>query len=184
MQCSQEKCSQEIVSFVRSLFTTRWGALGLCYVVVVYMTLPIMRLLSNGLIEMVGVQNFQIMINLTMAGVGCALFWIGLKLKKLRSVSIMVPLIIAIIATWSLDRPIERIHFIEYGTLSLMILTAVRRRTIWQLVLTFIFVVLVGIGDELIQWWLPNRVGDVRDVMLNAIGGALGIWFGKLLVWD
>ena len=31
----------------------------------------------------------------------------------------------------------------------------------------------VGWGDELVQGVLPNRVYDLRDVLLNAIAGAL-----------
>jgi hypothetical protein len=26
-------------------------------------------------------------------------------------------------------------------------------------------------GDELIQWLLPNRVGDMRDIYMNSLGG-------------
>lgn len=29
--------------------------------------------------------------------------------------------------------------------------------------------------DELSQWWLPTRVGDIRDVVFNTFGGAWGI---------
>ena len=44
-----------------------------------------------------------------------------------------------------------------------------------------LFVVAVGCVDELIQWWLPNRVGDWRDVGMNALAGTLGVAMGVSL---
>jgi len=34
---------------------------------------------------------------------------------------------------------------------------------------------LIGYGDEMIQWFLPNRVFDVRDILLNGIAGMVGL---------
>jgi hypothetical protein len=37
------------------------------------------------------------------------------------------------------------------------------------------FVFTVGVGDEIIQWILPNRVFDLRDIFFNWVGGIAGI---------
>jgi VanZ family protein len=36
-----------------------------------------------------------------------------------------------------------------------------------------VLVTLAGIGDELIQWIRPERVGDVRDVLINFVAALL-----------
>ncbi|MFY9270071.1 MAG: VanZ family protein [Candidatus Manganitrophaceae bacterium] len=82
----------------------------------------------------------------------------------------------------------ERVHLLEYGVLGY--LTA---RAIWRTLVTpgssgcermnllplsivaFGLVFLIGVGDELIQGQLPNRVFDLHDILLNAVGGAAGI---------
>lgn len=40
---------------------------------------------------------------------------------------------------------------------------------------SFLFILAIGILDELFQWWLPTRVGDLRDVFFNTLGGIWGI---------
>ena len=47
---------------------------------------------------------------------------------------------------------------------------------------SFVLVSIIGIGDETIQRFLPNRVGDIRDVFMNSFGGLLGI--GVMGVWN
>ena len=42
-------------------------------------------------------------------------------------------------------------------------------------VTSFALTVLVGFGDESIQWILPGRFFEVKDVWLNAISGGLGL---------
>jgi VanZ family protein len=39
----------------------------------------------------------------------------------------------------------------------------------------------IGILDELFQAVLPNRVGDIRDVVINSIGVAWGVLLAKSL---
>ena len=38
-----------------------------------------------------------------------------------------------------------------------------------------VLTVLVGVGDESIQWILPQRFFEVKDVVLNAVSGVLGL---------
>ncbi len=78
-----------------------------------------------------------------------------------------------------LERPIEQIHFLLYGALSGIVFWALSTEIVgWVLYpWTLIVVSLIGMGDELIQWWLPNRVADFHDVLFDALGGALGLAF-------
>jgi len=34
---------------------------------------------------------------------------------------------------------------------------------------------MIGMADETVQWMLPGRVGEFRDVLLNGLCGALGL---------
>ncbi len=42
----------------------------------------------------------------------------------------------------------------------------------------------VGLVDEIIQWFLHNRYGDIRDVVMNSLGGMSGLWLGQFLYWE
>lgn len=75
----------------------------------------------------------------------------------------------------SLDVPEERLHFLEYGILGCLVLKAMEGGWRLPFLSSFVFVSIVGGGDEAIQWLLPNRVGDLRDVLMNSFGGVLGI---------
>jgi arylsulfatase A-like enzyme len=73
--------------------------------------------------------------------------------------------------------PAERLHLVEYGLVSYLLLRALSldlpapRAYIVALLLT----ALVGAGDELIQWVLPQRVFELKDVQLNIVSGGLGL---------
>ena len=84
----------------------------------------------------------------------------------------------------SLDVWVERIHFIEYAVLGILISRAVNVINLQGIIYTGFLVALIGAVDEIIQWFLPNRVGDMRDVFMNAVGGLSGLWLGQFLFWE
>ncbi|MEA2114970.1 MAG: VanZ family protein [Thermodesulfobacteriota bacterium] len=98
----------------------------------------------------------------------------------LRVVLIMALLLIALFMP---GLPEERLHFLTYGLLGWLICWSVEAmeenenslwsRTGW--LLPCLLVWLAGGIDELIQWWLPVRVFDVRDIIFNGVAGMLGI---------
>ena len=53
-----------------------------------------------------------------------------------------------------------------------------------MLLVSGLLIVSVGLVDEIIQWYLPNRYGDIRDVMMNSLGGISGLWLGQFLYWE
>ena len=77
--------------------------------------------------------------------------------------------------------PEERLHFLTYGLLGWLICWSVEAgesdslwaKTGW--LLPCLLVWLAGGIDELIQWWLPVRVFEVRDILINGVAGMLGI---------
>ena len=80
--------------------------------------------------------------------------------------------------SFSLPLPEERIHLVQFGLLGLLSCSSLRggrtnlRRWIWR---PFLFVFLVGVADEVLQWFLPDRVFDIRDILFNTLGGIWGI---------
>lgn len=78
--------------------------------------------------------------------------------------------------TFALDAsPEESVHFVEYGLLAILVFAALSKRspdlTIYPT--TFFIGASVGVVDEAIQWLVPKRVWDLRDIGLNALGVAL-----------
>jgi choline-sulfatase len=77
--------------------------------------------------------------------------------------------------------PGEKVHLMEYGLLGMLLCKALsyhlKDKTTY--LMATVLVSMIGMLDELIQWTLPNRVGDYRDAILNLVSGGLAI----LLVW-
>ena len=111
--------------------------------------------------------------------------WIYKKKYKLNQfILIISPLLLLTYLSLSLDVWVERIHFVEYAVLGLLISRAVNVRTLHGIIYTGCLVTLIGAVDEIIQWFLPNRVGDMRDVIMNSVGGLSGLWLGRFLFWE
>jgi len=79
--------------------------------------------------------------------------------------------------------PVEAVHFLEYGLLGFLLFWAlrfqVRDKGIY--LIAFLCGSLVGIFDEILQWMVPLRLWDIRDVGLNALSSGLvliGLWKG------
>ena len=73
---------------------------------------------------------------------------------------------------------VERFHFLEYGVMTWLFYRA------WHghgphdgslIVLPVLAGVIVGTADEALQWFVPVRVGEVRDVFLNLAAIASGL---------
>jgi hypothetical protein len=107
-----------------------------------------------------------------------------LKKSKTRSEKVdyrylIVSLIGYLIGVIYLKLPEERIHFVEYGILAFFLFRALRidLPLVPSFVWAFVIASLIGWGDEGIQYLLPNRYYDNRDVLLNSISALLGLFF-------
>jgi len=85
--------------------------------------------------------------------------------------------------------PEERTHLFEYGLVAVLIYQAlIERRRNGRMVpspavIAVIMTGLLGWLDEGIQWILPNRVYDLRDVGFNALAGLMAITASATLRW-
>jgi len=77
--------------------------------------------------------------------------------------------------------PTERSHLIEYGVVALFIHEALIERASHgrqvpiPALLAITATVLIGVFDESIQAFLPNRVFDLRDMLFNALAAVMAI---------
>jgi hypothetical protein len=75
------------------------------------------------------------------------------------------------------QQPIEVVHLMQYGVMSVLALRALRwwvpRRLAYAG--SAVFTVAASWGNELLQSVLPSRVYDLRDVALDGLAAALGL---------
>jgi hypothetical protein len=72
----------------------------------------------------------------------------------------------------------ERFHFIEYGLLAVLFYKAWRPSDDGAvIVMPLVCGVLVGTLEEWLQWFVPARVGEVKDILLNLFSVTAGVLF-------
>ena len=108
------------------------------------------------------------------------LFTIILLIRYLRQLAGQVPywnlawfLVLFLLVPLLLDRVEERLHFLTFGAFGALSLLLFSPRTAILLCLAF------SAGDEVLQYYLPDRVGDIRDVAMNSLASlaaALFVW--------
>ena len=153
------------------------------YVLFIYSTLYVMRDILNFLKITLG-KGFDALVYgifglLFFVGIGFLLrssqgaAWVHIKRATWYIVFFVIIGVIAI----HLKIPEERIHLVEYGILSFFVYRALRFDFSGFILFFLTFVTVSGFGffDEVIQGILPNRYFGWRDVLLNAIGGIMGI---------
>jgi hypothetical protein len=79
------------------------------------------------------------------------------------------------LAAGTLDIPEERFHLLQFGVLSWLATESLDGLLppVFRHGFALLFVMVAGVSDEIVQWLLPNRVGDFRDILLDWLGAAL-----------
>ncbi len=82
--------------------------------------------------------------------------------------------------------PAEKTHFLSYGLLAFLVYRAMKLHFEGPAVTmaTVCLVAVIGLGDEALQYLLPNRVFEWKDVLLNALSGLLATVPSALLTAD
>lgn len=124
-----------------------------------------------------------------MALVG-ALVGVGVLLRRARVglptmvIGAILALVYAILLV-RIERPEERLHLVQYGSVTALVFAAVRARFLPRRRLGMAFLVAAVLGsalgwlDEGVQYLLPDRVYELRDVLLNveaAVLAAVSSW--------
>ena len=104
--------------------------------------------------------------------------------KKVKDVYVYLTFFLILLACIALFKYIcvyssERFHLFMYGILSGVVFYAfefdIKTNRIY--IYTSLLVCALGVIDEVIQFLLPMRFFDIRDIFLNWISGGLGILF-------
>lgn len=95
----------------------------------------------------------------------------------------------AAVLLW-MDRAEERLHLVEYGMVAAFFYRALSERQkagakLWlsPAVASVLMTAVAGWIDEAIQYFVPSRVYDLRDVAFNALAGLLAVVAMTTLGW-
>lgn len=73
---------------------------------------------------------------------------------------------------------VERFHFVEYGLITFLFYRSWRPIGDASILVMPLFAgLVVGTLEEWLQWFIPGRIGDMRDVFLNAAAIVCGLLF-------
>jgi len=151
----------------------------LLFTVVIYATLPVAPVLWRSFARQVGDwAEVLVVAGLVLTGVGVSWF----ALRNLRSVGRkrvaalvgVAAAYVVILATVELT-PAEKLHFLYYGFLALLVYRALEIDLAGGslLIATVIVVTIIGFGDEVLQGIIPRRFFEWKDVALNGVSGLL-----------
>jgi len=152
--------------------------IALLYILFIYISLPVMPGLWGKFARYAG--NYADYVAAFILGL-IGLFIMFYLLSKQKDIRNFIWLLILssayAIGLSRIKLPIERIHFIEYGLLGLLIFRALRHNIRDKSLYLWSGMAVFGLGflDEGIQYILPNRVYETRDVIVNGIAGILGL---------
>jgi len=164
-----------------------WG-LALVYVAFVYSTIPalpqvwgVLREYTQDSIRYLGI--------LAVAAVGAALcvrVWHRVRRRRWTpyvAIALIGPVYVYLLRKYAVF-PAERLHLVEYGFMGWFLFTALRldMSTRSAYIASFLLTALIGAGDECIQWILPQRFFEMKDVQLNAVSGGLGLLVLRFVV--
>jgi hypothetical protein len=162
-----------------------WLWVFLC-ALAIFFTVPLARTIQNFVTTHAGRSFFGYSVLFAAAGTFFVLGYILYFRLKIRRYSnyVWLVMISAIYVYFTLKlwaNPEEAIHFIEYGILGFFLFRALRHHIDDNSIYlaAFLMGTLVGTFDEILQWIVPGRYFDLRDVGLNALSSALF----QILLW-
>lgn len=162
-----------------------WLWVFLC-ALAIFFTVPLARTIQNFVSEHIGRTFFGIAVLVAAGATFVGVFYLLYVRLKIRDVKnyIWLTLVSAAYVYFTIKlwkHPEEAVHFIEYGILGLLLFRAFRHHIDDKSIFLAAFLAgsLVGIFDEVLQWIVPDRYWDFRDVRLNALSSGLI----QILMW-
>lgn len=151
-----------------------WGAVA-AWTALIYAGIPLARTIQNFAAAHWGRQVF---VTVTVAAMATAT--LGTLLARRRAWRSALVLLaaggfLAYFAARRVRTPEEALHFIEYGVLGALLFRALAPRMPDPAVYLCAAVLgsWIGLGDEALQWAMPGRFWDFRDVGLNTLAVVL-----------
>jgi len=146
--------------------------------VIIFVTIPLARIIQRYFEQWFGAKAYFIAATIMavfLVIVVSAYIFRRRKRRITRRLSWLVLLLTA--SVWvmrnQLQSPAEAIHFFEYGILSFLLFRAwshhVRDRLIYPI--AALSLMIIACMDEYLQWLMPGRFWDFRDIRLNVMAG-------------
>ena len=104
------------------------------------------------------------------------------RVQRFGAVALAILIAATYAATNAGDNPesnvVELFHFLQYGLVAFLFYRAWRPAAdISVILLPLLAGLIVGTVEEWLQWFIPNRVGEMKDVLLNLVAIATGLLF-------
>jgi len=162
-------------------------AFTLGYILILYATLP----LTPDLIKWVkGTGAFQAFVFGPFAFSVTVLGYVGVKTETYKNRSFWVSLL-ALGLMFNLIfknviAPVELLHLMLYGIMCILLysLLSFRFSGATLYILSAFTTSLFGAIDEVIQYYLPNRVFDWNDIVFNILGGVMALVIVRFVFGD
>ncbi len=158
-----------------------WIAVA-AYTVFLYATLTIAYDIFMFYSNRIGPDSMLSYMNLAFVPVGVILLlFIIFSLPRVWGVYLSFTLICLGVAfsLQILTIPAKRFHFFQYAPLTVLVFDALRFtiRGRFLYIWTLALVALIGLGDETLQWILPNRFFGIADLVVNTAAGLFTLAF-------
>ena len=145
----------------------------------IMLSLPFGRAITNALRDSSALNLALISaLGAAIGGILLGLYFLHTK-RKIRQRKIrfiLVLLLSLILASLFLERPEERWHVYHYGILALFVWEIFAEKSKMPLVFCCLSLTMMGFLEEAAQFFIPERVFDWRDVLLNAGSGIWGVF--------
>jgi VanZ family protein len=153
---------------------------------------PFMGQLQSFLRRSLSTENYVLLFGVgVMAAVGLSIVFAFLRIRERRAARLGL-LLIALLSggayMWAVATPypevnaVERVHFVEYGFIAFLFYRAFKHHDdLSIIVLPLLAGFMVGTLDEWLQWFIPVRVGETHDVLLNLVSIGCGVLFALAL---
>jgi len=142
-----------------------------------------------GFLRVRGLLGVSFGLGLLMAAGAVAAQWIKTRRGR-REIWVALAVVSAYFMTWvRIETSEERTHLFEYGLVAVLVYQALleRVRNGRQVPAPYAVSVaataLLGLFDEGIQWLLPERFFDIRDVGFNALAALMAVAASLALSW-
>lgn len=158
----------------------RDALVALAWTLTIYLAIPYARTIQQWVYERAGRQAFSVLVY------GIVLAAVAMLVAMVRRDAVRLPRagwpwLLGVAAAYAVGThalrhsPEEALHLVEYGVLSWLLFRALRHRlhdpAIY--VVAALLCALLGTVDELIQWAVPRRFWDFRDLAINTSAGVL-----------
>ncbi len=166
-----------------------WG-LAAAWLLLIYCTLPLAETITVWSYRWLDPRWYPLAVGaaLAFAGFFCARRLFGLARGATpaswpRRLGLLAVVLGVALAFRAISEPVAKIHLLEYGMLAVLVWRAVRLdvrdRSVWST--SALLCLAGGLGDELIQGFLPARTGELLDVRVNLYATFLALAASALL---